>query len=93
MKKVRMMKMNNVYDNGYKILGTIKDIKEYSTKLLEHFKIVGDDYVVETCEETLEIIEELKEYADDTIVMINYDNGMGFTWEIWTKDMVVNDER
>ena len=82
--------MNNVYDNGYKLLGTIKDIKEYSVKLLEHFKKVDDDYVIETCEETLDIIKELEQnYKEDTIIMINYDNGMGFTWEIWTKKNIV----
>ena len=41
---------------------------------------IGDDYVVETCEEILDII---KDYNDNTIFMINYDNGMGFTFETW----------
>lgn len=82
--------MNNIYDNGYQLLGTIKNIKDYAKKGIKHFKNIGDDYVVETFEETLEIIEELKEYKEDTIIMINYENGMGFTWEIWTSDMILS---
>lgn len=80
--------MSNVYDNGYKLLGTKKDIETYETKIMERFKQVGDDYVVETCEEILDII---REYNDYTIFMINYDNGMGFTYETWQESDKVGD--
>lgn len=79
--------MNNVYDNGYKLLGTKKDIENYTKEIIQRMEKVKDDYVIETCKETLEII---KDYDDNTIFMINYDNGMGFTYETWKEqDKVV----
>lgn len=72
--------MFRLYDNGYKLLGTKRDIEKYETKVMREMQDIGDDYVVETCEEILDII---KDYNDNTIFMINYDNGMGFTFETW----------
>ena len=65
--------MQNIYDNGEKVLGRIYDLKEYICRNCE-------DY-----EEVKEIIEELENYDDDTIAVINYDNGMGYSIEYWTK--------
>ena len=36
---------------------------------------------------------ELKEFEDNTIVAINYDNGMGYSIEYWTtKDIITQKE-
>ena len=80
--------MNNIYDNGYQLLGNKKMLEEYTKKNMEHMKKVGDDYVVETCEEILEILQQ---YEDDNMVfMIDYDNGMGFTYKIWDAKDIIN---
>ena len=69
--------MNKIYDNGTIILGSIIDIKEYICKNCENF------------EEVKEIIEELENYDSDSIVAINYDNGMGLSYDFWTeRDMI-----
>lgn len=69
--------MNKIYDNGTVFLGSIIDVKEYICKNCGDF------------EEVKEIIEELENYDSDSIVAINYDNGMGFSYDYWTKrDMI-----
>ena len=66
--------MNKVYDNGYKLLGTVKNIK----------KDIENNIRTSDMEEQLyEILEELKEYKDNNIVVIDYDNPMGYTIESW----------
>lgn len=66
--------MNKVYDNGYKLLGTVKNIK----------KDIENNVRTSDMEEQLyEILEELKEYKDNNIVVIDYDNPMGYTIESW----------
>ena len=69
--------MNNVYDNGKIVLGNIYNVK---------------DYICRNCEDLEEIkglIEDLEDYDDDTIVAINYDIGMGYLIEYWTKNNIV----
>lgn len=66
--------MNKIYDNGYKLLGTVKDIR----------KDIENNIRTSDMEEQLyEILEELKEYKDNDIVVIDYDNPMGYTIESW----------
>lgn len=73
--------MKNIYDNGYQMLGSVKSIRDEIENGLDKGAI--DD------EEIFEIYEELKELEDDTIIMINYDNPMGYTLTKWTrKDLV-----
>ena len=65
--------MQNIYDNGRLCLGEVGKIRQQ---------------LIDNAEETWEIediIEELKEFEDNTIVAINYDNGMGYSIEYWTK--------
>ena len=64
--------MQNIYDNGEKVLGRIYDLKEYICKNCE-------DY-----EEVNEIIEELENYDEDTIAVINYSNSMGYLIDYFT---------
>ena len=69
--------MQNIYDNGEICLGEVGKIRQQ---------------LIDNAEETWEIediIEELKEFEDNTIVAINYDNGMGYSIEYWTiKDKI-----
>ena len=41
-------------------------------------------------EKLKDILEELKEFEDNTIVAINYDNGMGYSIEYWTTKDKIN---
>ena len=64
--------MQNIYDNGRLCLGEVGKIRQQ---------------LIDNAEETWEIediLEELKEFEDNTIVAINYDNGMGYSIEYWT---------
>ena len=59
--------MQNIYDNGRLCLGEVGKIRQQ---------------LIDNAEETWEIediLEELKEFEDNTIVAINYDNGMGYS--------------
>ena len=65
--------MQNIYDTGRLCLGAVGKIRQQ---------------LIDNAEETWEIediLEELKEFEDNTIVAINYDNGMGYSIEYWTK--------
>lgn len=70
--------MVNVYDNGEMCLGEVK-------KIIEYFNTSGADI-----EEYEDLLEELKKMNDDDIVAINYDHGMGYSMDWWTKDDKVN---
>lgn len=70
--------MQNIYDNGEMCLGEVGKIRQH---------------LIDNAEETWEIediLEELKELNDDDIVAINYDNGMGYSINWWTKDDKIN---
>lgn len=73
--------MQNIYDNGRLCLGEVGKIRQQ---------------LIDNAEETWEIediFEELKEFEDNTIVAINYDNGMGYSIEYWTtKDIITQKE-
>lgn len=69
--------MNNVYDNGEMVLGSIYNVKEYICRN-------ADDI-----EEVKDIIEDLENYDDRTIVAVNYDLGMGYSIDYWDKDDIV----
>lgn len=73
--------MQNIYDNGRLCLGEVGKIRQQ---------------LIDNAEETWEIediLEELKEFEDNTIVAINYDNGMGYSIEYWTtKDIITRGE-
>ena len=73
--------MKEIYDNGRLCLGEVGKIRQQ---------------LINNAEETWEIediLEELKEFEDNTIVAINYDNGMGYSIEYWTtKDIITQKE-
>ena len=73
--------MKEIYDNGRVCLGEVGKIRQQ---------------LIDNAEETWEnedILEELKDLDDNTIVAINYDNGMGYSIEYWTtKDIITQKE-
>jgi len=75
--------MYNIYDNGALMLGNIKDvINEVENEIKKDIDMIDVDK-----EELLKDLKELEDIAD--IVMVNYDNPMGYTIDYWTKkDMV-----
>lgn len=66
--------MNNIYDNGELLLGSVKDIKEYT---------LNNMLVYENDEDNMEILDFIKDYKENDIICINYDNGMGLSFDIW----------
>lgn len=70
--------MQNIYDNGEICLGEVK-------RIIEYFNTIGADI-----EEYEEVLEELKKLNDDDIVAINYDHGMGYSIDWWTKNDKIN---
>ena len=75
--------MNKIYDNGELLLGTKKDILKYQQELIEKDMIEKEDYE--------EIIDFLKDFKDTDIVCINYNNGMGLSFDIWSSKDIIKD--
>lgn len=65
--------LNCVYDNCEKIIGNVKNVKQYVENNCEDYEEVKD------------MIEELKNFEENTIVLLDYNNGMGFTIDYWTE--------
>lgn len=74
--------MNNIYDNGTMVLGSVKNIKEYLLKHMEHENFGAK-----------EILEDISQEKDDTIVAINYDCGMGYTIDYWQENDIVKENK
>lgn len=74
--------MNYIYDNGELLLGTKRDIIEYQARLVKAQLIEKEDYD--------EIVETLQDKKEDTIVCINYDNGMGLSFDFWENEDKLN---
>lgn len=74
--------MNNLYDNGTILLGTKKNIVEqiYNNMLEEEQDELYQD-----------ILDDLKDLKDDTIVALNYDNGMGYSIDYWEKEDIIKE--
>lgn len=69
---------DQVYDNGKCVLGKIKWVKEYICK-------IADDPA-----DIKEIVEDLEDFDEDVIVSLNYDHPMGYNYEYWTYENIVN---
>ena len=77
--------MNNVYDNCEKLLGTVKNIRLYTEKVL--LGTINE----EIQEFNKQLLEDIKEFDDNDIISINYDNGMGYSIDKWDeKDVIFN---
>lgn len=73
---------DNVYDNGEYLLGKVKNVIDYINNQILNEEI--DD------EEAIEILTELGTLSPDTIVSINYNHPMGYSYEYWDYDDIVN---
>lgn len=72
--------MNKLYDNGEILLGRKKDVvNQIYNNMLEE----------ENDEEYTEILEDIKDFEDNTIIAINYDNGMGYSIDVWDEKDVI----
>ena len=65
--------LNCVYDNCEKIIGNVKNVKQYVENNCEDYEEVKD------------MIEELKNFEENTMIVLDYNNGMGFTIDYWTE--------
>lgn len=70
--------MNKIYDNGTMVLGRKDMLYKY---LLDNSEELWE------VEEMLKDISELK---NDTIIAINYDLGMGYSIDYWEENDVIN---
>lgn len=73
--------MKNVYDNGEKLIGTSKNLQKYLLNIMNNADYDTNDI--------RDMIDELKIYKDDTIVLIDYEAPMGFVIDYWSKDNAV----
>lgn len=73
--------MNKIYDNGALMLGNVQDILEYLATQNEDLEL----------EMVTEIVEELEELEEDTIVCVNYEHPMGWSIDYWDSKSVVKE--
>lgn len=66
---------DDIYDNGTKVMGKVKWVKKYIKK-----------HAMETVDMTEldDLLQGLNDLKDDTIVVVNYDNPMGYDIDYWT---------
>lgn len=76
--------MKKIYDNGEILLGEVKKIKEYTLK--QFIKGLIDE------EFKTDVLNDLKDFKDNTIVAINYDNGMGYSIDYWDDSDVIEEQ-
>ena len=76
--------MNTIYDNGDKLLGQVKKIKDYNDRLFRNNEIDEDTWV--------ELAKELVFYDDTDIVSIDFGNGMGLIIEKWDIKDILEDK-
>ena len=71
--------MNNIYDNGYALIGKVNNILKM---LLTQTNNIDDDT-------TCMLMKDLEEYSQDDIVYINYDYGMSYSIDSWNEKDIV----
>lgn len=74
-----------IYDNGTRLLGMVMNLKRYITEKYIVLNIEDLD------EEMTDILEELEEYDENSIVCINYDFGMGYLIDEWKESDKLKD--
>lgn len=66
--------MNNIYDNGCSVIGNVQE-------LILYFEKHGESE--ELTETIINDLKELRNSDYEMIVMINYDNPMGYSIDYW----------
>lgn len=78
--------MNNIYDNGALMLGNIKEvINEVETEIKKDIDMCMID-----ARELLKDLKELENVA--SVVMVNYENPMGYTIDYWSENDIIKKE-
>lgn len=68
--------MKGLYDNGAIMLGNVKNIKkEIEKEIRKNIDMF--------CVDMEQLLKEIKDFNDDDIVAINYDNGMSYSIDYW----------
>lgn len=67
--------MNKIYQNGDKMLGLRKDLREYNEELYKNKVIDKDTY--------MEFEDSLINYKDNDMLMVDLEFGMGIYVEEW----------
>ena len=67
--------MNNIYDNGSMVLGSVENVRKYLIENMEEEDLGVKD-----------ILNDLNNELNDTIVAINYDLGMGYSIDYWEEN-------
>ena len=70
--------LNNVYDNGTMVLGSVENVRKYLINNAEEEDLGVKD-----------ILNDLNNELNDTIVAINYDMGMGYSIDYWEEKDIV----
>ena len=76
--------MDCIYDNGAIMLGSVKMVREVTQKAIK-------ENVDMFCDDMEEILKDLEELSNETIVAINYDNGMGYSIDYWHEDDIIKE--
>lgn len=76
--------MNRIYDNGAIMLGNVKMVREEIQKEIK-------ENVDMFCSDMEEILKDLEELSNETIVAINYDCGMGYSIDYWHEDDIIKE--
>lgn len=76
--------MNKIYDNGTMLIGNVKMIKDMIKNNLEKGSIDDLDLITE-------ILEDIKDLEDNTIICLNYDNPMGYSYDYWDEEDIVKE--
>lgn len=76
--------MNKIYDNGAIMLGNVKMVKE-------EIKSQMEQNIDMFCADMEEILKDLEEFANEDIVAIDYECGMGYTISYWNEDDIVKE--
>lgn len=75
--------MNSIYDNGSIMLGNIDLVIKEIKREIENEIDMSDA----NTEELLKDLEDLKVQVPSVeIVSVNYDTGMGYSFDYWTKN-------
>ena len=76
--------MDCIYDNGAIMLENVKMVREEIQKEIK-------ENVDMFCADMEEILKDLEELSNETIVAINYDNGMGYSIDYWHEDDIIKE--
>lgn len=78
--------MDCIYDNGAIMLGNVKMVREEIQKEIK-------ENVDMFCADMEEILKDLEELSNETIVAINYDCGMGYSIDYWHEDDIIKESK